>query len=130
MKKFYIPIFAVVFLLTSFLSRAQTTYTSISSNPLGFTLDDGNFWVGGIAAPNPCNNCIIKIYADVSMVQNGFSSVPAYNCGSCTFLNDVVLNNSSVNVYGNTALSVNTYLQLFNSTIVIGNDPVSTETIF
>jgi hypothetical protein len=130
MKKFYIPIFAVVFLLTSLLSHAQTTYISISSNPSGFTLDDGNFWVGGIAPPNPCNDCIIKIYADVSMVQNGFSSVPAYNCGGCTFLNDVALNNSSVNVYGNTALSINTYLQLFNSTIVIGNDPVSIETIF
>jgi hypothetical protein len=133
MKKFYIPIFAVAFLLSSLLSQAQTTYTSISSNPLNLTLDDSSFWVGGRlinTPPNPCNNCIIKIYTDVSMVQNGFSSVPAYNCGGCTFLNDVVLNNSTVNLYGNATLSVNTYLQLFNSSITLGNNPVSTETIF
>src|SRR5580765_1166045 len=129
MKKFYIPIFAVVFLLCSFLSQAQT-FISISSNPLSYTLDDGRFWVGGVAPPNPCNNCIIKILTDVSMVQNGSSSVAAYNCGGCTFLNDVVLNGSTVNLYGDATLSINTYLQLFNSNITLGNNPVSTETIF
>jgi hypothetical protein len=92
-------------------------------------LDDGNFWVGGIAHPNPCNLCTIKIYADVKMVQNGFSSVPAYNCAFCTFLNDVVITNSTITLYGNTTLAINTYLQLFDTKIVLGNDPTATQVI-
>ncbi len=32
MKKFYIPIFTVFFLLTSFLTQAQTVYNSITDN--------------------------------------------------------------------------------------------------
>jgi hypothetical protein len=134
MKKFYTLIFTGVFLLFSLSMTAQppTTWISIATNPSNFTLDDGNFWVGGTAPPNPCTNCTIKIFANVSMVQNGNSSVPAFNTcvPTCTFLNDVVLNNSTINVYGNTILRINTYLQLFNSTITIGNDPSTAETIF
>ena len=128
MKKIYISIFTAGLLLCSFLSQGQT-FTSITSNPSNFTLDDGNFWVGGVAPPNPCNNCTIKIYADVKMVQNGFSSVPAYNCAFCTFLNDVVINNSTITLYGNTTLTINTYLQLTNTLITLGNDPTSTQVI-
>jgi hypothetical protein len=131
MKKFYISIFTAIFLLMGILSQAQT-FVSISANVgVGspYTLDDARFWVGGIPPPNPCNACTIKIFADVTMVQNGFSSDPADNCVGCTFLNDVVLNGSTINLYGNTTLTVNTYLELFNTNITIGNDPVSTETI-
>ena len=63
------------------------------------------------------------------MVQNGFSSDPAHNCPFCTYLNDVVINNSTINVYGATTLTINTYMQLFNTNITIGNDPVSMEYI-
>jgi hypothetical protein len=131
MKKFYISILAAVFLISSFTSQAQVTYVSITSNPSNFTLDDMNFWQNGVPPPNPCNNCIIKIYSDVTMVQNGHSSVAASNTcvPGCHYLNDVVLNGSTINVYGNTTLTINTYLELFNSTITIGNDPSSTETI-
>ena len=45
------------------------------------------------------------------------------------WLNDVVINNSTINAYGNTTLTFNTYVQLFNTNITIGNDPVSTENI-
>jgi hypothetical protein len=128
MKKFYIPVFTAVFLLISFFSQAQVTYTSIATNPGNFTLDDARFWVGA-QPPNPCNNCIIKILSDVTMVQNGFSSDVTHNCGGCTFLNDVVLNGSSINLYGATTFSINTYLELFNTNITIGNDPVSSEYI-
>jgi hypothetical protein len=131
MKKFYISIFTAIFLLMGFLSQAQV-YVSIPANVgVGspYTLDDARFWVGGIPPPNPCNGCTIKIFTDVSMVQNGFSSAAADNCVGCTFLNDVVLNNSVINVYGNTTLTINTYLELFNTNITIGNDPVSIETI-
>jgi Domain of unknown function (DUF4082) len=48
-----------------------------------------------------------------------------------TFLNDIVLNNSTINVYGTTDLSINTYLELTGtSNITIGNDPTSVENIF
>ncbi len=134
MKKFYIQIFAVVFLFASFSSQGQTTYNSITSNPFNYTLDDIRFWQAGLQPPNPCTNCIINIYSNVSMVQNGFSSVTAFNtCVTnpipCAFLNDVQITNSTVNLFGNTTLTINTYLQLFNSTITLGNDPTSVEFI-
>ena len=118
MKKFYIPILAVVFLLGSFLSQAQITYNSISNgNPSNFTLDDARFWVGA-QPPNPCTDCIINICSNVTMVQNGASSDPTHNCAFCTFLNDVVINtalmtNSTLNLYGNTTLTINTYRTAF-----------------
>jgi hypothetical protein len=47
------------------------------------------------------------------------------------FLNDIILNGSTINVYGTTDLLVNTYLELTNgSNITIGNDPTSQENIF
>jgi len=130
MKKFYVSIFTVFFILTSFVAQAQV-FNSITSNPLNFTLDDGNFWVGGVAPGNPCNNCTINIFANVTMVQNGFSSVPAYNTclPGCTFLNDVVLNGGSINLFGSTILTINTYLELFDTKITLGNNPVSSEYI-
>jgi Secretion system C-terminal sorting domain len=129
MKKFYTPIFTMFFLIASFSSQGQITYTSILTNPSNFTLDDIRFWQGGIQPPNPCSNCIIQIFANVTMVQNGFSTDPAHNCGGCTYLNDVVINTSTLNVYGSTTLTINTYLELFNTNITIGNDPVSLEYI-
>jgi Secretion system C-terminal sorting domain len=130
MKKFYIPIFAAVFLLTSFYSQGQI-YNSITSNPSHYTLDDGLFWQGGVAPPAGCTGCAINIYTDVSVVQNGFSSVPAYNTclPACNFLNDVKIYNSTINLYGSATLSINTYLELFNTNITLGNDPVSMEYI-
>ena len=130
MKKFYIPILAAFFILTSLVTQAQVFNSIKDGNPSNFTLDDGNFWQGGFAPPNPCPNCTINIYSNVSMVQNGQSSVPGYNCMGCTFLNDVVLNNSTVNLFGNTTLTINSYLQLFGSTIVLGNNPTAVESIF
>ncbi len=74
MKKFYIPIFTAVLILISDLSRGQV-YNSITSNPFHYTLDDIRFWQGGIQPGNPCNNCTIKIYSDVTMVKCcGFST--------------------------------------------------------
>jgi Domain of unknown function (DUF4082) len=74
MKKFYIPVFTSVIILTSIFSQGQV-YNSITSNPFNYTLDDIRFWQGGIQPPNPCNNCTIKIYSNVTMVKCcGFSS--------------------------------------------------------
>ncbi len=130
MKKFYIQIFAAIFILVSFSSQGQTTYNSITSNPLNYTLDDIRYWQGGIQPPNPCNDCIININSSVSMVQNGASSDMTHNCGGCTYLNDVVINGITINIYGTTTLSVNTYLQLFGVTVTLGNDPATVETFF
>jgi hypothetical protein len=133
MKKFYIPIFAAVFLLSSFLSQGQTTYNSITSNPLGYTLDDFHFWQGGVPPPNPCNDCTINIFANVTMVpENGGL---AANGGVQTtaadgaFLNDVVVSNSTINIYGATTLTINTYVEFFNAVFTLGNDPSSPESI-
>jgi hypothetical protein len=133
MKKFYISIFAAFFLLTSLVSEAQV-YNSIASNPSNYTLDDARFWVGGVAPPNPCTGCAINIYSSVSMVMNGSSSDPTYNPPLCTapcnYLNDVVLNGGTINVYGNNViLTINTYLELFNTTVTIGNNPTDVESI-
>jgi Secretion system C-terminal sorting domain len=134
MKKFYIPIFAAVFLLTSFFSQAQVTYISIASNPSGFTLDDTRFWTGVTGPPpNPCNLCTIKIFSDVFMVQQN-GGAPG-NGGKATtatdgpFLNHVIITNSTINLYGATTVTVNTYLDLRNVQVTIGNDPTSTESI-
>ncbi len=134
MKKFYIPVFTAVFLLSSFLSQAQVTYNSITSNPLAYTLDDARFWVGGVPPPNPCNLCTINIYTDVTMVpENGGL---ATNGGVQTtaadgpFLNDVTVSNGSINIYGNTTLTINTYVQFFNAVFTLGNDPTSPEAIY
>jgi Domain of unknown function (DUF4082)/Secretion system C-terminal sorting domain len=74
MKKFYTPIFTAVLILISFLLEGQV-FNSITSNPNGYTLDDIRFWQGGIQPGNPCNNCTIKIFSDVTMVKCcGFST--------------------------------------------------------
>jgi hypothetical protein len=134
MKKFYIPVFTAVFLLISFFSQAQVTYISIASNPSGFTLDDTRFWTGVTGPPpNPCNLCTIKIFSDVFMVQQN-GGAPG-NGGKATtatdgpFLNHVVITNSTINLYGATTVTVNTYLDLRNVQVTIGNDPTSTESI-
>jgi hypothetical protein len=128
MKKFYIPIFTAVFLFTSFLSQGQI-YNSITSNPLNLTLDDPGYWVG----PQPdvtCTGCTLNIFSSVTMAQEGGSSYGPNNCGApCNFLNDIQLTTSTINVYGNTTLTINTYLQLFDTRVILGNDGVSTEAI-
>ena len=55
--------------------------------------------------------------------------IPRIIVEDATFLNDVVINNSTLNVYGSTTLTINTYLELFDTNITIGNDPVSPEYI-
>jgi hypothetical protein len=143
MKKFYTPILAVLFLLTSSLSKAQTTYTSISTNNVThYTLDDPRFWGGtpldlSVVPPNTCTNCIIKINSDVTVVPH-LGALPANGGVGTTSLvvgadapslDHITLVNSTVNLFGATTLSINTYLTLTNSTITIGNNPTNIESI-
>jgi hypothetical protein len=142
MKKFYIPIFTVLFLLISSLSKAQTTYTSISSNPNHYTLDDPRYWGGAptditAVPPNICNNCILKIYSDVTVVPHNGALAANGGVGTTSqvpgaddiSLDHITLQNSTVNLYGATTLSINTYLTLQGSSITIGNNPTSLESI-
>ncbi len=45
-------------------------------------------------------------------------------------LNTLTLNGSSLNVRGNTNVTINPYVQLNGSTLSVGNDPTSVETVF
>ena len=146
MKKFYILVFVAVFLLTSFLSQGQV-FNSIASNPSHWTLDDPRFWgatlpadiINPAFAPPPNCGCAltIKIYSDVVVVpfQGGLAAnggvgttslVPGADDPS---LDHITLTNSTVNVYGTSSLTINSWMTLVNSSITIGNDPSSPESI-
>jgi hypothetical protein len=107
MKKFYIPIFAAVFLLISFSSQG-VVYNSILTNPSNYTLDDFHFWQGGVAPPNPCIGCTIFVNTSVTVAHQGG-----------TGLNHITLNASTLKLQGaGTVLTINTYLSLTNGTQV------------
>ncbi len=145
MKKFYIPIFAAFFLLSSFLSQGQV-FNSITSNPSNYTLDDPRFWGATLPAdiinpafspPPNCTGCTINIYSNVVVVPfNGAlpanggvgttSLVPGANDPS---LNHITLTNSTIRVFGATTVTVNSWLTMVGSSITIGNDPSSPEAI-
>ncbi len=105
-------------------------------------MDDPRFWGGAptdiSAVPtNTCTNCIIKIFSDVIIVPHD-GALPANGGVGTTslvpFANDpsldhITLINSTVNVYGNTTLKINSYLSLQSSSITIGNNPTDVETI-
>jgi hypothetical protein len=119
MKKFYIPIFTTVLLLSSFLSQGQV-YTSITSNPGNLTLDDPAFWVGP-QPPNPCINCDISIWAPVLMAHDGQSSVPGNNG---PWLDHVILDNTILRLQPSAIVTIDTYVSLTNGTqVLVGTDP-------
>jgi hypothetical protein len=117
MKKLYSLIFTAVFLCSSFSSLAQSIYNSILSNPLNYNLDDGRFWQEGFPPPNPCIGCAITINSDVSMMP-GTSS-----------LNDIVLNNSTLSISGGVTLTINTYVELNNTQVIVGSDATTFATV-
>lgn len=125
MKKLYLLILTTFFLLTSFLAKAVPIYyTSITSNPLNYTLDDGRFWQGGVAPTNPCDNCVIVINASVKVVpDNGTSS--AYAAGTAPSLDHVVLTNSLLQINAPVVVTINTYLDLGATSVVVGSDATS-----
>jgi hypothetical protein len=129
MKKFYTLVLTAVFLCCSFLVQAQVTYTSISPNSgpgAPYTLDDGRFWVGGVPPPNPCDQCTIIINSSVSMVPNDGTSTGAGG----TSLNDIVLTNSTLQINGGVNLNIETYVELINTSVIIGSDASTPATVF
>jgi hypothetical protein len=124
MKKFYISIFAAVFLLSSFVSHGQrTVYTSILSNPgpTPFTLDDPAFWQGGIPPPNPCHLCDITIWAPVTMAHDGMSSVLGNNG---PWLDHVILDSTILRLQPSANVTIDTYVSLTHHTqVFVGTDP-------
>jgi len=127
MKKFYFLIFTGVFMLTSFASKAQTVYTSISANPSNWTLDDGRFWLGGVApgggaTPGSCNNCAIYINSSVTVVPDNGTSTAFPIAGSAPSLSHVILLNSTLKINGSVTITINTYLELQNTAVIIGSD--------
>jgi hypothetical protein len=130
MKKFYLLILTAV--LLSLATQAQVTYTSILTNPGHLTLDDAFYWQGVTGPPpNPCNNCTIIINSDVTMVQdNGTSSSTAYPSPGTPALNDVKLNNCILKINGGVILTINTYVELFNTSLLVGSDATTAATVF
>ena len=146
MKKFYISLFTAVLLVSSLVSQGQV-YTSIITNPSHWTLDDPRFWGAVLPADivnpafcpqNPCNNCTINIQSDVVIVpQNGAiaqnggvgttSLVPGANDIS---LSHLVLNGGSINVIGNTSVTVNTWVELHGVTLLLGSNATDVGSFF
>jgi Domain of unknown function (DUF4082) len=122
---------------------ANTTYT------IAVFMSDGLYTADVHGLDAPITNGILTSIGNTANPPNGvfaYGATPTFPNGGFNgsnywvdadvsvdgpFLDDVVLNGSTINVYGNTSLSINTYLQLqTGSNITIGNDPVSTESIF
>jgi hypothetical protein len=146
MKKFYIPIFTAVLLAVSFLSQGQV-YNSITTNPNGWTLDDPRFW--GATTPaeiidktippqNPCNGCTINIRANVIIVPYNGGSPANGGVGTTSqvlgandpSLSDLVVNGGSINVIGNTSVTVNTYVELNGVVLLLGSNATDIGSFF
>ncbi|MDP4131720.1 MAG: T9SS type A sorting domain-containing protein [Bacteroidota bacterium] len=130
MKKLYLLILTVIFLLSAFASIAQITYSSIANNSTvaggPFTLDDGRFWASPLNTPppNPCGNCTIIINSSVTMVpDNGTSTASA--AGTAPSLNHVVLTDSRLQINAPAMVTINTYLDMSNTSVLVGSDATS-----
>jgi hypothetical protein len=127
---------------TPFTAVPGTTYVIAVYFADGHYLADHNYFTA------PVNNGVLTALQDGTPDLNGiftYGGAPAFpTSGNVSsnywvdinfsgsdgiWLNDVVLNGSTINVYGSTTLTFNTYVQLFNTSITIGNDLVSTEYI-
>ncbi|MFI5195192.1 MAG: T9SS type A sorting domain-containing protein [Chitinophagales bacterium] len=128
MKKFYLLILTVVFLSFSLVTQAQV-YSSILSNPSFYTLDDGRFWQGGVAPTNPCTGCTITINANVTVVPDNHTSSDPVDAAGAPALNDVKLNGCTLRVNGNVTLTINTYIEFFDTQVVIGSDASTSATL-
>lgn len=130
MKKFYPFILTMIFLGAGAWAQAQTVYNSIADNSTtNYTLDDGNFWQGGAPPLNPCNNCTINIYTSVTVVPDDGTSSTGAAAGTETSLSDLVINGGTLNIYGETTVTINTYVELFGTKVTIGNDPTTPASI-
>lgn len=109
MKKFYTLIFTTGFLFTSYLLQAQTpwatVFTGTTASPLH--LDLASSWQGGVVPPANCVSCAITI--------NSPSIMTNLTVGP-------ILNNSTLKINGNASLVIDTYVQVINSTIVVGSN--------
>ncbi|MEO6961984.1 MAG: T9SS type A sorting domain-containing protein [Puia sp.] len=130
MKKFYLLILTVVFLSFSLVTQAQGVYSSITSNPSFYTLDDGRFWQGGVPPPGGCTDCTITINSNVTVVpDNGTSTSLLYPSPGTPALNDVQLHRGTLVVNGNVTLTINTYIEFFDTRVVIGSDASTAATL-
>ncbi len=117
-------VIAVYFSDGNYLADHSYFATSGVTNGVLTALQDGTpdpngvYTYGGVPAFPTSTNLSSNYWVDINF--SGSDGI---------WLNDVLINNSTINAYGNTTLTFNTYVQLFNSSITIGNDPVSTENI-
>jgi len=79
--------------------NAVYDYTATLQFPTSFYTPGTNYWVDPVFAATPYNR------------------------------NDVVFNSSSIKVFGNSDLNINTKTELFGTLLQMGNDPTSTQTL-
>ena len=122
MKKFYIPIFTSIFLLSSLFSQAQyaNTYTTIANDGAYHSINNPATWIGGLAGqpPVPCTSCLIIVNCLTTL-----DFIPGY-------FQYVELINSKVLITPGNSLAINTAFRLTNSTLFVGNTPTAADTLF
>ncbi len=109
MRKLYLLILTAFLAGFSGAADAQITYNSITTNPTALTFSQPAFWQGGVPPPNPCILCTIKINANVRILASDGL--------------DLIISNSTIQLFGTSVVQIFTYLEFINSShIIIGSD--------
>ena len=117
MKKFYLALsVSIFFLFITLFAKAQTcgggTYATVSAGGL---MSAFGTWVGNHQPPPHCSNCCITINGPVIMDN--------------TTVNPILDDNSVLIISATSSLEVDTYAQVFSSTVIIGNDATHNATL-
>ena len=112
MKKFYLLILTTGFLFIPFLSQAGPPFagifTTIANDGMNHVLSDVSIWLAPGEPPAHCNNCEIIINCDVTL--------------DATSVDIELFNGSLVQINGGVTFTINNYLQLFDTQIIVGSD--------
>ncbi len=117
MKKFYLLILTTGFLLTSLFTQAQFAgvFSTIPNDGNNHILSDVSIWEPPGEPPAHCNNCEIIINCDVTL--------------DATSVDIELSNNSLVQINGGVTFTIDNYLQLFNTQIIVGSDATTAASV-
>ena len=116
MKKFYLLILTTGFLFSSFVSNAGSPYTTtLAGTPAApLLMSDPTSWIGLNSPPANCLGCQIIINSPMIMT---------------TATVNPILNNSTLQINGGASLTVDTYVQVTNSTVIVGSDATTAASV-